>query len=285
METTTGPLGQGCGNTVGMAIASRYLANHFNRPDFAVFDYDVYALCSDGDMMEGVSSEAASIAGHLALGNLCWIYDNNHISIEGTTSLAFTEDVGARFRAYGWNVEHVGDANDCDALFAALEGFRQNRKSPTLIIVDSHIAYGSPHKHDSCVRPWRAAGRIGSQTGKAFLWLAGRREVPGSRRCARTFRCAIRRAWAQNLRRLVRGVESISRALSRARARTRSMENGELPKGWDSRSADFPADAKGMATREASGKVLNAIASHVPLVAWRFGRSRAVDQNPDQRGW
>ncbi len=118
VETTTGPLGQGCGNSVGMAMAARFLAQRFNRPDFAAFDYDVYALCSDGDMMEGVASEAASIAGHLSLGNLCWIYDNNNITIEGHTSLAFTEDVGARFRAYGWNVERVGDANDCDSLFS-----------------------------------------------------------------------------------------------------------------------------------------------------------------------
>src|SRR5579859_4044913 len=149
VETTTGPLGQGCGNSVGMAIAGRWLAKRFNRPDFAVFDYDIYALCSDGDLMEGVSSEAASIAGHLMLGNLCWIYDRNRITIEGHTDLAFTEDVRARFLAYGWNVTHVGDANDTRGMAEALALFHKTDETPTLIIVDSHIGYGAPHKQDT----------------------------------------------------------------------------------------------------------------------------------------
>ena len=149
VETTTGPLGQGCGNTVGMAIASRWLAAHFNRPGFALFDYDVYALCGDGDMMEGISNEAASLAGHLKLGNLCWIYDNNHITIEGHTDLAFSDDVGARFRAYGWHVEHVKDANDIAALDKAFAAFCSRTDAPTMIIVDSHIGYGAPHKQDT----------------------------------------------------------------------------------------------------------------------------------------
>src|SRR5512143_4145957 len=138
VETTTGPLGQGCGNSVGMAIASRWLAEHFNRPGFAIFDYDVYAMCGDGDMMEGVSSEAASLAGHLKLGNLCWIYDSNRITIEGHTDLAFSEDVAARFLAYGWNVKLVGDANDRERIAQAIETFRLTDDAPTLIIVDSH---------------------------------------------------------------------------------------------------------------------------------------------------
>ena len=149
VETTTGPLGQGCGNSVGMALAGRWLAQHFNRPDFALFDYDVYALCGDGDMMEGVTSEAASFAGHQMLGNLCWIYDSNRITIEGHTDLAFSDDVAARFRAYGWNVQHVGDANDTGRLAQAIEVFRSTHDVPTLIIVDSHIGYGAPHKHDT----------------------------------------------------------------------------------------------------------------------------------------
>jgi transketolase len=149
VETTTGPLGQGCGNSVGMAIAGRWLAQHFNRPDFPVFDYDVYALCSDGDMMEGVSSEAASLAGHQMLGNLCWIYDSNRITIEGHTDLAFSDDVAARFLSYGWNVERVGDANDRQRLAQALGTFKQTGDVPTLIIVESHIGYGAPHKHDT----------------------------------------------------------------------------------------------------------------------------------------
>jgi transketolase len=149
IETTTGPLGQGCGNSVGMALAGRWLAQHFNRPGFAMFDYDVYAVCGDGDMMEGVSSEAASFAGHQMLGNLCWIYDSNRITIEGHTDLAFSDDVAARFLAYGWNVERVGDANDSSRLTQALENFRRAHDVPTLIIVESHIGYGAPHKQDT----------------------------------------------------------------------------------------------------------------------------------------
>src|ERR1700676_4022226 len=149
VETTTGPLGQGCGNSVGMALAARWLAQHFNRPDFTIFDYDVYALCGDGDMMEGVSSEAASFAGHQMLGNLCWIYDSNRVTIEGHTDLAFSDDVAARFLAYGWNVQRVGDANDTGRLAEAIEAFRSAHDVPMLIIVESHIGYGAPHKHDT----------------------------------------------------------------------------------------------------------------------------------------
>ena len=149
VETTTGPLGQGCGNSVGMALVGRWLAQHFNRPGFKIFDYDVYAMCSDGDMMEGVSSEAASFAGHQMLGNLCWIYDSNRITIEGHTDLAFSDDVAARFLAYGWNVQKVGDANDCERFAQAVEASRGNNDVPTLIIVDSHIGYGAPHKQDT----------------------------------------------------------------------------------------------------------------------------------------
>lgn len=270
VETTTGPLGQGCGNSVGMAIAARYLANRFNRPEFAVFDYDVYALCSDGDMMEGVSSEAASIAGHLALGNLCWIYDNNHISIEGHTSLAFTEDVGARFRAYGWNVEHLRDANDCDALFAALGRFRQNRKSPTLIIVDSHIAYGAPHKQDTAAAHGEPLGEPEVKLAKQFygwpedakfLVPDGVREHFDAQFGARGRKLSA--DWYAGLKAYRERYPDLAQELDR-------MESGELPKNWDSSLPDFPADAKGMATREASGKVLNAIATHVP---WLLGGS------------
>lgn len=270
VETTTGPLGQGCSNSVGMAIAARYLANRFNRPEFAVFDYDVYALCSDGDMMEGVSSEAASIAGHLALGNLCWIYDNNNISIEGHTSLAFTEDVGARFRAYAWNVEHVRDANDCDALFAALGRFRQNRKSPTLIIVDSHIAYGAPHKQDTAAAHGEPLGESEVKLAKKFYgWPEDAKFlIPDGVRVHFDSQFGARgrklsadwyaglKAYRERYRDLAQGLDQ--------------LESGELPRDWDSNLPDFPADAKGMATREASAKVLNAIAAHVP---WLLGGS------------
>ena len=149
VEATTGPLGQGCGMSVGMAIAQRWLAAHFNRPEFAIFDYDIYVICSDGDMMEGISSEAASLAGHLGLSNLCWIYDCNHISIEGHTQLAFTEDIAERFLAYGWQVHRVSDANDQERLAEALEQFRRTDNGPSFIIVESHIGYGAPHKQDT----------------------------------------------------------------------------------------------------------------------------------------
>jgi len=149
VEATTGPLGQGAANSVGMAIAGRWLAATYNRPEYALFDYRVYALCGDGDMMEGISSEAASLAGHLKLANLCWIYDDNRMSIEGSTSITFTEDVGARFEAYGWQVLRVPDANDLTLLASAYDSFVQSQQQPTLIIVDSHIGYGAPHKQDT----------------------------------------------------------------------------------------------------------------------------------------
>ena len=149
VETTTGPLGQGVATSVGMAMAGQWMGAHFNRPDFQMMDYDVYALCGDGCMMEGVTGEAASLAGHLKLSNLCWIYDNNKITIEGPTDLAFSEDVAARFIAYGWHVVRVGDANDLALLDRALNVFRITKDRPTLIIVDSHNAYGAPHKQDT----------------------------------------------------------------------------------------------------------------------------------------
>jgi transketolase len=149
IETTTGPLGQGVGNSVGMAIAGKWLAANFNRPGFEVFDYNVYAICSDGDLMEGIGGEAASLAGHLKLSNLCWLYDNNHITLDGPASWSFSEDVATRFIGYGWNVTRVTDANDLDMLARALNVFLETKDRPTLIIVDSHIGFGSPHKHDS----------------------------------------------------------------------------------------------------------------------------------------
>src|SRR5215468_10020033 len=149
VECTTGPLGQGVSNSVGIAVAGRWMARHFNRPGFELFDFDVYALCGDGCMMEGISNEAASLAGHLKLNNLCWIYDNNHITIEGNTALTFSDDVATRFMAYGWNVLRVGDANDLDMLERAFATFKRTTDRPTLIIVDSHIGYGAPHRQDT----------------------------------------------------------------------------------------------------------------------------------------
>src|SRR5262249_39335229 len=167
VETTTGRLGQGVATSVGMAMAGRWLAQPFSRPGFAMFDYNVYALCGDGDMMEGISGEAASLAGHLGLSNLCWIYDNNHITIEGNTSLAFTEDVATRFIGYGWNVTRVGDANDLNMLARAFRNFQTTKNRPTLIIVDSHIGYGAPHKQDT-------SGAHGEPLGEEEIRLAKR---------------------------------------------------------------------------------------------------------------
>src|SRR5512135_3613299 len=167
VETTTGPLGQGVATSVGMAIGSRWLAAHFNRPEHRLFDFNVYALCGDGDMMEGLSGEAASLAGHLKLANLCWIYDNNHISLEGNTALSFSEDVATRFIGYGWNVTRVGDANDLEMLARAFRTFQSTHDRPTLIIVDSHIGYGAPHKQDT-------SGAHGEPLGEEEVRLAKR---------------------------------------------------------------------------------------------------------------
>ncbi len=270
VETTTGPLGQGCGNSVGMALAARWLAQHFNRPGFPMFDYDVYALCGDGDMMEGVSSEAASFAGHQKLHNLCWIYDSNHITIEGRTDLAFSEDVAARFLAYGWNVQRVEDANDTQRVAQAIDNFRRSRAAPALIVVNSHIGYGAPHKHDSNAAHGEPLGEEEARLAKRsygwpedsnFLIPDGVREH---------FRDGIGRR-GRNLR------EDWLKLCGSYRAkypdladRIDRMQKRDLPGGWDANLPVFPADPKGMATRESSGKVLNAIAQHHP---WLIGGS------------
>lgn len=268
VETTTGPLGQGCATSVGMAMASRWMAAHFNRPSFTMVDYDVYALCSDGDMMEGVASETASLAGHLRLGNLCWIYDNNQITIEGHTDLAFSEDVAARFQAYGWKVHHIVDANDTDRLTQALQAFRETADRPTLIIVDSHIGYGSPNKHDSSAAHGEPLGADEVRLTKRFYgWPEEARFlIPEGVR--EHFKAGIgtrgrllREAWMQR-REAYRGTyPELADQLDR-------LHKGELPEDWDVDLPSFPADAKGMPTRAASGKVLNAIAPRYP---WLMG--------------
>src|ERR1700693_5663684 len=268
VETTTGPLGQGCGNSVGMALAGRWLARHFNRPDCVMFDYDVYALCSDGDMMEGVSSEAASFAGHQMLGNLCWIYDSNGITIEGHTDLAFSDDIAARFLAYGWNVEHVGDANDTERLAEALASFRRTEDVPTMIIVDSHIGYGAPHKQDTSAAHGEPLGEEEVRLAKRsygwpedakFLVPDGVREhfQDGLGRRGR----GLHEAW-------IRQLESYQGKYPDLADRLRRLETQTLPDGWDKELPVFAADPKGLATRDSSGKVLNAIARHYP---WLIG--------------
>jgi len=268
VEVTTGPLGQGCGNSVGMAIAARFLAKRFNRPEFPLFDYGVYVFCSDGDMMEGVASEAASIAGHLQLGNLLWVYDNNRVTIEGRTELAFSDDVGARFLAYGWNVEHVGDANDCERIAQAIDKFRSKRDGPTLIVLDSHIGYGAPHKQDTAAAHGEPLGedevrlakrRYGWPEEAKFLVPEGvaehfRGSLLGRNRKAREDWGALFAAYRVKY-------PDLADELTR-------MQAGQLPKGWDEELPRFAPDAKGMASREASGQVLSAIAPRYP---WLIG--------------
>jgi transketolase len=268
VETTTGPLGQGCGNSVGMAIAGRWLAQHFNRPDFTIFDYDIYALCGDGDMMEGVSSEAASFAGQQMLGNLCWIYDSNRITIEGHTDLAFSDDVAARFLAYGWNVQRVGDANDTERLAQALDIFKRTDDAPTLIIVESHIGYGAPHKHDTSAAHGEPLGEEEIRLAKrSYGWPEGAKFlVPDGVR--EHFQEAIGRRgrslqeeWSILFTSYRRNYPGLADQIDRIKRR-------ELPDRWDASLPVFAADAKGLATRDSSGKVLNAIASHYP---WLIG--------------
>jgi transketolase len=268
VETTTGPLGQGCGTSVGMAIGARWLAAHFNRPDFPLFDYNVYTFCGDGDMMEGVSSEAASLAGHLMLGNLCWIYDSNRVTIEGHTDLAFSDDVAARFLAYGWNVRRVGDANDTRRLAAEFEMFRKGGTVPTLIVVESHIGYGAPHKHDTSAAHGEPLGEEEVRLAKrSYGWPEdakfrvpdGVREHFDSGIGARGRR--LRAAWFERL-------AAYRSAFPELADRIERMQRRELPEGWDSDLPTFPADPKGIASRDSSAKVLNAIAAHHP---WLIG--------------
>ncbi len=270
VETTTGPLGQGTATSVGMAISRWWMARHFNRPDFEMFNYDVYVLCGDGDLMEGVSGEAASLAGHLKLSNLCWIYDNNRITIEGHTDLAFSEDAATRFIGYGWNVTRVGDANDLEMLEKALNVFKSTRDRPTLIIVDSHIAYGAPNKQDTSAahgeplgeEEIRAAKRnYGWPQDAKFLVPNGVREHFQSMMGRRGRE--LRDAWMAKFRAYESHYPGLADQLQR-------MQHRELPDGWEKDLPSFGADAQGLATRDSSGQVLNAIARNY---TWLLGGS------------
>jgi transketolase len=268
VETTTGPLGQGIATSVGMAMAGRWAAERFNRPGFTLFDYDVYAVCGDGCLMEGVSHEAASLAGHLKLANLCWIYDNNHITIEGHTDLAYSDDVATRFLGYGWNVTRVGDANDLELLTRAFEIFRATRDRPTLIIVDSHIGYGSPNKQDTAAAHGEPLGDEEIRlTKRGYGWPEDAKflvpdgvyqafEAGLGRRGA-----DLRRAWFELFEQYRKQHPDEADHLDR-------MQRRQLPEGWDRGLPAFPADAKGLATRDSSGKVLEAVAKTVP---WLIG--------------
>jgi transketolase len=271
VETTTGPLGNGLATSVGMAIAGRWMATHFNRPGFEnLIDFNVYAICGDGCMMEGISSEAASLAGHLKLSNLCWIYDNNYITIEGHTELAFSEDVATRFIGHGWNVTRVGDANDLVMLERAFRTFQSTRDRPTLIIVDSHIAYGAPNKQDTSAAHGEPLGEEEIKGAKRnYGWPEDAKFlVPDG--VYDHFRNGIgkrgkelRDAWFARIRDYKAKHPDLADQLYR-------MQHRQLPEGWDKDVPSFPPDAKGIATRDASGKVLNAIAKHVP---WLMGGS------------
>jgi transketolase len=266
VETTTGPLGQGIGNSVGMAIASRWLAAHYNRPGFELFDFNVYALCSDGDLMEGVGGEAASIAGHLKLSNLCWVYDDNTITIEGHTPLSFSEDVATRFAGYGWNVARLADANDLDGFRKALQAFHTTSDRPTLIIVRSVIGFGSPHKANSQEAHGAALGEEEVRLTKAvYGWPENEKflvpaEVPALFRDGIGARGEkLRAAWGEKFSQYRKQYPDLAAQLD-------MMEHRELPQGWDADIPSFPADAKGIASRASSGKVLNQVAKNVPWV-------------------
>ena len=278
VETTTGPLGQGIATSVGMAIGERWLAARYNKVGFDLFDGDIYAVCGDGCLMEGVGAEAASLAGHLALDSLCWIYDNNHITIEGSTRLAFTEDVALRFRGYGWSVLHVGDANDIDAIERALAVFRETRGRPTLIILDSHIGYGSPHRHDTAAAHGEPLGEEEVRlTKRAYGWPEDAQFlVPdgveahfdagiGARGAA------AHRAWSERFAAYREKYPQQARDIDQ-------MQRRELPAGWDRDLPEFPADPKGVAGRDASGWVLNVLARNIP---WLLGG--AADLGPSTK--
>jgi transketolase len=270
VETTTGPLGQGIATSVGMAIARKWLASRYNRPGFDLFDYSIYAVCGDGCLMEGVGSEAASLAGHLGLDDLCWIYDNNHITIEGNTRITFTEDVAARFLGYHWNVLRVGDANDLARIEDALAVFRQTKGRPTLIILDSHIGYGSPHKVDTAAAHGEPLGEDEVRMVKgAYGWPEDAKFlVPDG--VMEHFEAGIgergataRRRWETLLADYRARFPDLATEIDR-------IERRELPAGWDRNLPSFPADPKGIAGRDASGKVLNVLAQDIP---WFLGGS------------
>ncbi|HEX5423330.1 MAG TPA: transketolase [Bryobacteraceae bacterium] len=270
VETTTGPLGQGVATSVGMAIAEKWLAHRYNRPAFPIFDYKIYAVCGDGCMMEGIASEAASLAGHLGLDNLCWIYDNNRITIEGHTNVAFSEDVAMRFLAYGWHVLRVADANDIEHMERALKRFRGNTGAPTLIVLDSHIGYGSPHKHDTPAAHGEPLGEEEVRLAKrAYGWPEDAKFfVPDA--VYEHFEDGIGTRGASARRDWLDLFESYRTQYPQLAAEIEQMQKRELPDGWDRNLPVFPPDPKGIAGREASGKVLNVVAQNIP---WFIGGS------------
>jgi transketolase len=278
VEATTGPLGQGVANSVGMAMAAKYLGATYNRPDFTLFDYNVYALCGDGDMMEGISSEAASLAAHLELSNLCWIYDSNRVTIEGHTDIAFSEDVAARFLAYGWNVTTVADANDLTLLDRAYQFFLKNTGRPTLILVHSTIGYGAPHLQGSPKAHGEPLGKEEVKLAKEFFGFPPDKDFVIPEAVPKHFAenlgergAAVRAKWEDLITRYRAEYPELG-------AQVDAIHAGTLPEGWEAALPEFPADAKGLATRESSGKVLNALAQRIP---WLIGG--AADLSPSTK--
>jgi len=278
VETTTGPLGQGVATSVGMAIAQKWLANRYNKPGFEIFNYNIYSVCGDGCLMEGVSSEAASLAAHLGLDNLCWIFDNNHITIEGNTRITFTEDVPARFLAYGWNVLRVGDANDVDRIEHALNVFRKTTGRPTLIVLDSHIGYGSPNKQDTAAAHGEPLGDDEIRLCKqAYGWPEDAKFLvpPG---VYEHFAAGVGARGAKARTEWVELFSAYRAKYPELAPEIELMQRRELPAGWDKKLPTFAADAKGIAGRDASGKVLNVLAQNIP---WFLGGS--ADLGPSNK--
>jgi transketolase len=270
VETTTGPLGQGCGNSVGMAIAERWLAATYNRSNFEIFNYNIYTICGDGDLMEGVAAEAASLAGHLKLSNLCWIYDNNKVTLDGPASWSFSEDVMTRFVGYGWNVTRVSDANDLDTLGRAYQTFLDTKDKPTLIVVDSHIGYGSPHKHDSSDAHGEPLGEEEVRlTKRTYGWPEDAKFlVPEG--VKEHFRERIGKRGHDLQAQWKKMYADYAKQYPQLDEQLQLMQRRELPAGWDKNLPVFPADPKGIATRESGGKALNALAQNIP---WLVGGS------------
>ena len=278
VETTTGPLGQGVATSVGMAIAEKWLANRYNRPGFEIFDYNIYAICGDGCMMEGVASEAASLAAHLELDNLCWIYDNNRITIEGSTRITFTEDVEARFLAYGWNVLRVGDANDLERIEHALDIFRKTKERPTFIVLDSHIGYGSPHKQDTAAAHGEPLGDEEVRlTKRSYGWPEDAKFlVPDG--VYEHFAAGVGARGAKARQQWNELFAAYRAKYPDLATEIEQMQRRELPSGWDRNLPVFPADPKGIAGRDASAKVLNVLAQNIP---WFLGGS--ADLGPSNK--
>jgi len=278
VETTTGPLGQGVATSVGMGIGEKWLANRYNRPGFEIFDYNIYAICGDGCMMEGVASEAASLAAHLGLDNLCWIYDNNRITIEGSTRITFTEDVEARFLAYGWNVLRVGDANDIERIEHALDIFRKTKERPTFIVLDSHIGYGSPHKQDTAAAHGEPLGDEEIRlTKRSYGWPEDAKFlVPDG--VYEHFAAGIGARGAKARQQWNELFAAYRAKYPDLATEIEQMQRRELPSGWDRNLPVFPADPKGIAGRDASAKVLNVLAQNIP---WFLGGS--ADLGPSNK--